>query len=124
MFHPLPLPAERLSEAVTAVVTTFRHTSLPQAGIGPSVPVHICENDRPTGQDRTERRQAEVIEQVLRGLAALRADLNLTGYSFFDLRDANSASTELFDRFGLLHDDYTPKPAFDTYRRLIHAFSA
>ena len=26
---------------------------------------------------------------------------------------------DIFYRFGLLHDDYTPKPAFDAYRTLI-----
>ena len=26
---------------------------------------------------------------------------------------------DIFDQFGLLRDDYTPKTAFETYRRLI-----
>ena len=114
-----PLPAEQLSSAVGAVATAFRKTDLPQAGIGPDVPIRICENGWPTGPERSEQRQAEVVEQVIRTLVGLRAELNLAGYSFFDLRDANSAGAGLFDRFGLLRDDYTPKPAFDTYRRLI-----
>ncbi len=114
-----PLPAEQLSSAVGAVATAFRQADLPQAGIGPDVPIRICENGWPTGPERSEQRQAEVVEQVIRTLAELRGELNLTGYSFFDLRDANSAGPGLFDRFGLLRDDYTPKPAFDTYRRLV-----
>ncbi|MFI9326749.1 hypothetical protein ACIGZJ_04295 [Kitasatospora sp. NPDC052868] len=117
VFHPQP--ADRLPGAVAAVVTAFRDTSLPKAGIGREVPIRICENGWPTGPDRTEQRQAEVVETVIRAVAGLREELNLTGYSFFDLRDADSAGTGLFDRFGLLRDDYTPKPAFDTYRRLI-----
>ena len=117
VFHPVP--AEQFSEAVTWAVTRFRNTDLPQAGISPTVPIRICENGWPTGPDRTEQRQAEVVEEVVRTLAKLREDLNITGYSFFSLRDANSSGTGLFDRFGLLYDDYTPKLAFDTYRRLI-----
>ncbi|MFF2042066.1 hypothetical protein ACFVVX_16690 [Kitasatospora sp. NPDC058170] len=112
-------PADLLPGAVAAVVTDFRDTSLPKAGIGREVPIRICENGWPTGPDRTEQRQAEVVETVIRTVAGLREELNITGYSFFDLRDADSAGTGLFDRFGLLRDDYTPKPAFDTYRRLI-----
>lgn len=114
-----PLPADQLAAAVGGVLGSFRHTSLARAGIGPSVPVRICENGWPTGPDRSEQRQAEVIEEVIRTVVGLRAELNLTGYSCFDLRDADSAGTGLFDRFGLLRDDYTPKPAFDSYRRLV-----
>ncbi len=119
-----PLPAGQLSQAVAAVVTGFRNTSLAKAGISRSVPIRICENGWPTGPGRTEQRQAEVVESVIRTVAGLREDLNLTGYSFFDLRDADSAGTGLFDRFGLLRDDYTPKPAFDTYRRLIQELTS
>jgi hypothetical protein len=45
-----------------------------------------------------------------------RQELNLTHYEYFDLRDTDSASTETF-QFGLLRDDYSPKPAFEVYRR-------
>ncbi|GAA3096972.1 hypothetical protein [Streptosporangium carneum] len=114
-----PIPAEQLAEAVTAVVTGFRNTSLPRAGIAPTVAVRVCENGWPTGPDRTDRRQAEVVEEVVRTLTGLGDDLNLTGYSLFGLRDANSSGASLFDRFGLLRDDYAPKPAFDVYRGLI-----
>ncbi|MDH6142258.1 hypothetical protein P3T35_004280 [Kitasatospora sp. GP30] len=114
-----PLPPERLVPAATAVLTEFRTTHLARAGIAPSVPIHVCEHGWPTGPERSEERQAEVVEEVIRTIAGLRDELHLTGYSLFALRDADSAGTGLFDRFGLLRDDYTPKPAFDTYRRLI-----
>jgi hypothetical protein len=117
VFHRLP--AERLLDAATAVLTGFRGTQLARAGIAASVPLRICEHGWPTGPERSEERQAEVIEQVIRLVAGLSEELHLTGYSLFALRDADSAGTGLFDRFGLLRDDYSPKPAFDTYRRLI-----
>jgi hypothetical protein len=41
------------------------------------------------------------------------------GYTYFSLRDADSADPGTFHRFGLLTDDYTPKPAFAVYRKLI-----
>ncbi|MDI9889101.1 hypothetical protein QMZ92_33375 [Streptomyces sp. HNM0645] len=114
-----PIAAEQLAEAVTAVLTAFRRTDLPKAGIPDSVAIRICENGWPTGPGRSEQQQAAVLEAVVRTVAALAADLNIDGYSFFALRDADSAGEGLFHRFGLLRDDYTPKPAFETYRRLI-----
>ncbi|MEU5427517.1 hypothetical protein AB0H73_18205 [Streptomyces olivoreticuli] len=114
-----PLPADQLPSAVAAVLTHFRDTSLRQAGIGASVPVHISENGWPTGPTRTEHRQAEVLEEVVRKVTALRESLNIGGYSYFDLRDANTSGTDLFDGFGLLRDDYSRKEAFGVYRGLI-----
>ncbi|MFG1688616.1 hypothetical protein ACGFNP_51320 [Nonomuraea sp. NPDC049269] len=114
-----PIPAEQLAAAVEAVLTGLRTADLPKAGIGGGVPIRVCEHGWPTGPERGEERQAEVIEEVIRTLDKLRGDLNITGYSLFGLRDANSAGEGLYDRFGLLRDDYTPKPAFSTYSKLI-----
>lgn len=38
---------------------------------------------------------------------------------WFSLRDANTASGQLENGYGLLHDDYTPKPAFAAYQQTI-----
>ncbi|MEU7855505.1 hypothetical protein [Nonomuraea sp. NPDC049141] len=114
-----PIPAEQLAAAVEAVLTGLRTADLAKAGIGGGVPIRVCEHGWPTGPERGEERQAEVIEEVIRTLDKLRGDLNITGYSLFGLRDANSAGEGLYDRFGLLRDDYTPKPAFSTYSKLI-----
>ncbi|MFI9363511.1 hypothetical protein ACIG5E_21010 [Kitasatospora sp. NPDC053057] len=114
-----PVPGGRLAEAVRAVVTGFRDDALPRAGIGPAVPLRICENGWPTGPGRSEERQAEVVEQVVRAVAELADRLAVRSYSFFALRDADSAGPGLFHHFGLLRDDYTPKPAFDVYRKLV-----
>jgi hypothetical protein len=115
-----PIAAEQLAEAVTAVLTAFRRTDLQRAGIPDSVAIRICENGWPTGPGRSEQRQVAVLETVVRTVAALSADLNIDGYSFFALRDADSTAEGLFHRFGLLRDDYAPKAAFETYRRLIN----
>ncbi|MFC5667523.1 hypothetical protein ACFP3U_31705 [Kitasatospora misakiensis] len=114
-----PLPGGQLGAAVTAVLTAFRREAVTRAGIGPAVPVRICEHGWPTGPDRPERRQAEVVAEVVRTVAGLADELNLTGYGHFGLRDADSADPGLFHRFGLLRDDYTPKPAFAVYGRLV-----
>ena len=40
----------------------------------------------------------------------------------FGLRDADSSQSDLFYQFGIMHDDYTPKPAYDTLKCLIREF--
>ncbi|ACU70584.1 hypothetical protein Caci_1663 [Catenulispora acidiphila DSM 44928] len=123
VFRPIPEPD--LARAVELVLTDLRERVLPTAGIGPEVPVRIAENGWSTGAGRTEQRQAEVLETVLSTILGLRERLNITGYSHFCLRDADSgegserASNSLYYGFGLLRADYTPKPAFAVYRALM-----
>ncbi|MFF2777526.1 hypothetical protein ACFVU3_21755 [Streptomyces sp. NPDC058052] len=114
-----PVVPGGLADAVTAVLTSYRHACLPEAGIPDTVPVRICENGWPTGPGRTGERQAAALDTVIRTTAALATALNIDGYSLFALRDADSRAEGIFSHFGLLYDDYTPKPAFETYRRLI-----
>lgn len=108
-----------LTSMVPVILEHFRNNNLAAGRIPPSVPMHIGENGWPTGPDRPFERQAQVIEQVIRTVYARRVDLNITHYEFFDLRDADSSNPTLGFEFGLLRDDYTPKPAFEVYRRLV-----
>jgi hypothetical protein len=118
VFGPRISPDE-LPAAVEWLLRTFRERDLATAGIAPSVPIRICENGWPTGPDRPEEQQAVVLERIVRTVHALRADLNITHWELFTLRDADSSKNDLFHRFGVLRDDYSPKPAFHTLRRLI-----
>jgi hypothetical protein len=118
VFRPIPEPG--LARAVEVVLTDFRERVLPAAGIGPAVPIHIAENGWSTGAGRAEQRQAEVLQTVLSTILGLGQRLNITGYSHFCLRDADSAAQDsLYYGFGLLHTDYTPKPAFAVYQAAI-----
>lgn len=113
-----PIPSDDLAARVRALLTDFRERVLPAAGIGADLPFRIAENGWPTGPgpDRSEERQAEVLRAILDTVTSLRAQLNISGYSHFGLRDADTAGSTLFHHFGLLRDDYTPKPAFAVYR--------
>ena len=113
-----PIPFDRLRSAVESVLTHFRTVSLAAGGIPASVPIRITENGWPTGPDRPPERQAAVLETIVRTVHELRGPLNITHYEFFSLRDA-AWDVSGFREFGLLREDYTPKPAFETYRRLI-----
>jgi hypothetical protein len=96
---------------------TFRNWC---ASIGQHVPVHICENGWPTGSHRPAERQADALETLVRGVHAVRDELNVTHWELFTLRDADSSKDDLFHQFGILRDDYTPKPAFEPLSRLYH----
>ena len=80
----------------------------------------------PPGRARPGRppeRQAQVGRAVVTTVAGNAGPLGLAGYTHFALRDADSQNPGLFHQFGLMTDDYTPKPAFHAYRELIGTLS-
>ena len=96
------------------------------AGIPESIPIHVAENGWPTGPARSFERQSLVFETTIRTLLEVRDRLNIRRYTIFSLRDAESFAPDFADNifysFGLMRSDYTPKPAFETCRRLIVEF--
>ncbi len=113
-----------LYSAVPAVLKSLREVHLPNGRIPSSVPIHIAENGWATGADRSYERQAAVLDAIVRIVYRQSRALNITHYELFALRDADSTNPDLFHQFGLLRDDYTPKPAFETYRHLIAELGA
>ncbi|MBV9605713.1 MAG: hypothetical protein JO027_11415 [Solirubrobacterales bacterium] len=117
VFGP-PMTLERLGGAVGLVLRVFRERVLEPIGIGLDVPVHVCENGWPTGSHRSAERQAACLETLVRSIDAVSAELNVTHWELFTLRDADSSKDDLFHQFGVLSDDYTPKPAFEQLAKL------
>jgi len=109
---------DQLDGAVDWLLRSFRDQALPLAGIGRDVPIRICENGWPTGAGRSESRQADVLESVLRAVDARATELGVTHWELFTLRDADSSKDDLLHNFGILRDDYSPKPAYDRLVRL------
>lgn len=116
--RPEASPPE-LGEAIVSLIAWLRNDSLPEAGIPAHVPIIIAENGWSTGPGRPAERQAEVLEHIVEAVHAERARYNVQGYTLFSLRDADSTNPIPFAQFGILRDDYTRKPAFDVYRKLI-----
>ncbi len=130
----MPIDFSNLENAVKFVIKNFRD-DLAAADIPLGVPIRITENGWSTGPDRPYGKQAKTIENVIRTIYSLKDELNITHYELFQLRDADSSefdgdidnNSEYDDaatllrqhHFGILKDDYTPKPAFETYRKLI-----
>ncbi len=110
----------RLDPVVQALLETHRRDALAPAGLG-HLPLVITEHGWPTGPGRTAERQAEVLRTVIAVVSRNARALNITGYIHHTLRDARSAGSGIFCQFGLMTDDYTPKPAFHAYRNLINA---
>jgi len=106
-----------LDRAAGEMLGTLRRQALPLAGIPDSTPIRVCENGWPTGPGRPEHRQAEVLDTVLRAVHARRRELNITHWELFALRDADSHRANPFCQFGIVRDDYSPKPAFEQLRR-------
>lgn len=116
-----PSLAGRVRRATTAALGALRHTYMPLAGLSRSVPIHVSESGAPTGVLRSESDQATVLQSAVEAVYDHRSAYNVTGYRWFDLRDANSSSASFEDRYGLMSDSYEPKPAFEVYRSLIEA---
>jgi hypothetical protein len=117
-----PVAPARLAAVVQGLLQAHRRENLAPAGLG-HLPLVITEHGWPTGPGRTPQRQAEVLRTVIDVISRNAEALNITGYIHHTLRDARSAGSGLFCQFGLMTDDYTPKPAFHAYRDLIDALS-
>jgi hypothetical protein len=119
-------PAGDIAGAVTGVLEAMRDQWLADAGIPPSVRIHITEHGWPTCDGRSLDRQAEVLDTVVRTLASLSSRLNIERYTLFSLRDvdhrtdANAANPFRF--FGIVTAGYDRKPAFQTLRNLVDEF--
>jgi hypothetical protein len=113
-----PLPTTDFRAAVEGVLGHFRAT-LSAAGIPATLPLRITENGWPTGPGRPPERQAEVLEAIVRAVDDLRLRFNVTHYELFALRDSLAGPESGLTEWGLLRADYSAKPAFETYRRLV-----
>jgi hypothetical protein len=95
---------------------------MPQADFGRRVPLRIDELGYPTGPGRSENEQVRALEGFMRGLHRYRGTYGIAEVFWFGLRDNNSAGPDFQSFFGLLRDDYSPKPAFAAYRTIIRRF--
>jgi hypothetical protein len=115
-----PIPHQNLPAAVRFLLQRFRTVTI-EAGIPEATPIHITETGWPTGDQRSENAQAQVLVAVAN--AVIASDTGVQAYEWFSLRDGNTTATWTA-RFGILRDDYTPKPAFAAIQHLISSQTA
>ena len=122
-FPPVEAPGRERDGMVNAF-STFR-CYLEGAGIPDSVPMRVEENGYPTGAtpDRSEDRQAQALQTMVGAVQDFRGTYDISDYRWFDLRDSDTTSPNFQQRYGLLRDDYSEKPAFAAYQDLIARLS-
>ncbi|MFN8161019.1 MAG: hypothetical protein U0R52_08280 [Solirubrobacterales bacterium] len=117
-FYPSTATPGAERDAMVAGLSRLR-CLMPLAGLGHRVPIHVEENGWPTGPGRTAADQRLALRAMVGAVNRFRGTFGVTDYRWFSLRDHNSSSPNFQHHYGLLRDDYTPKPAFGEYRRLI-----
>lgn len=125
VFEEQPLDLKEIPVSVERTLRNLREKNLVTAGVPASVPIRVTENGWPTGRnpvtniERSYEHQTEVLETVIRTIYNLRLELNISHYELFGLRDADSFKDDLFHQYGIMRDDYSQKPAYDTFKKLI-----
>lgn len=106
---------EDYGDAYLEALAQMRECYMPKAGFGPRFPIEIEETGWPTGPGRSEAEQKEILREFVTTAHRYRGTYGITDFRWFGLRDNNSAGPDYQSYFGLLRDDYTPKPAFYEY---------
>ena len=114
-----PIGTGSVGAATKGLLHYHRHEILTPAGLG-HLPLHVTEHGWPTGPDRTPQRQAAVMTDVIEAVLEAKDHLNIAAYELFSLRDADSSNPGLFHQFGIMTDDYRPKPAYRVFRDLVN----
>jgi hypothetical protein len=117
------LTAAQVDATMRTALHAARNKHLGAAGVSDAAIV-ITESGYPTTADRTASTQDLVLRAIVAVAEQTKAIYGVTGVYSFSLRDANTASRQLENAYGLLRDDYTPKPAFTTLKSLIENIGA
>ncbi len=125
VWPPLRIPGRTVGDEVVESLAVLRRCYMPLAGLGMSTALWVSENGYSTGPNRrTGEGQAADVRSSVEEVARVSGTLGVTEYRWFNLRDNLSTGSDLFAAVGLLRDDYSPKPAFFEYRRLMERFGA
>jgi hypothetical protein len=120
IFPPGQLPAGTgYRDAMVNAMSQLRECFMPIARLGHDVPIRVEENGWPTGPTRSEAEQVRALRQMVGAVHDFRGTYHVTDYRWFDLRDHNTSSPDFQQHYGLLRDDYSAKPGFAAYRKLV-----
>ena len=120
-FPPVDTPGGEADALVNAMSSLRCYTR--GAGIPDRIPIQVEENGYPTGPGRTDQRQVQAMDTMIGAFNDFRGTYNVSDYRWFDLRDSDSTSANFQQQYGIMRDDYSEKPAFAEYRRLIEQMS-
>lgn len=118
-------PIKNLGDSWLEGIAQLRKCYMPRAGFEMSTPIRIEETGYPTGPGRPdEAAQARALSAFVHTAVDYRGTYHITDFNWFALRDNNSHGPNFQSYFGLLRDNYSPKPAFAVYRKLIARYGA
>lgn len=118
---PVIAPTSSPGHELVLALATVRRCFMPKARLGVRVPIWVTENGYDSGALGNDAAQAAALRDMVRSAASAAGSYGVTDYRWFNLRDNVTRSPAIFDTTGLLHDDYSRKPAFGSYRRLIRS---
>ena len=122
-FPPVLRPGGERSSLVNAF-SLLRDCLMKIPGIPKTVPLHVSENGYPTSPARSYADQERVLRSMVSTVSEYRRNYNVADYRWFDLRDGDSADPDFGQQYGIMRDDYTPKPAFGAYREVVERLGA
>ena len=94
------------------------------ARIPESIPIKVEENGWPTEPPgRSYEQQAKVAETLVRAVHDFRGTYNISDYRWFNLRDGDTTSANFQTQYGLMTDEYEPKPAYGVYAGLVRSLT-
>jgi len=120
----VPATIVDFGDAFLEGIAQTRECFMPRAGFTKAVPLRIEETGYATGPGRPEQYQAAAARGLIKAAHRYRGTYNITDFRWFNLRDNNSGGPSFQQHFGLLRDDYSPKPAFGVYRKLVARLGA
>jgi hypothetical protein len=105
-------------------IAQTRECFMAKAGFSRATPLRVEETGYATGPGRSEQDQVAAAREFTAAAHRYRGTYNISDYRWFGLRDNNSSGPTFQQYFGLLRDDYSPKPAFAVYRRAVARYGA
>lgn len=114
----VPTPTQ-IDATLRSTLSALRNQHMPAAGISTHATIVVGETGYPTTPARTQATQNMVLNTTVATIDATRATYGTTDLYWFAFRDGNTSSGQLENGYGLLHDDYTPKPAYTSLQQAI-----
>ncbi|MDX6664143.1 MAG: hypothetical protein QOG68_349 [Solirubrobacteraceae bacterium] len=123
-YPPVIGPMSSAGQELVKGIATVRRCFMPKAKLGARVPIWITENGFQSGAQGDDAGQAAALKDMVASAVAVSGTYGVSDYRWFNLRDNLTGSAGIFDTTGLLHDDYSPKPAFAALRDMVAAHGA
>lgn len=128
-YYPAPSPSldptdpgASASAEVVHILSTVRHRLMPKAGLGAAIPLGFSEIGWATYPPvRTDAEQAHLLDAFTTGACEAATVDNVRFFQWYNLTDppGGIGGTASPLAMGLMHADFTPKPAFGAYQNVI-----